>query len=415
MPYSVANLEQDLEGVLHGTTLNQITNLDGVINRAARKLLLDVDPQETIREIPFSTPVFDSVFEYALAPDVKGISILDIRPQVNRGTRDIFNQDYSQQFSLSAQSNGQNGLISQFNIKFNNSLKTIEVNSATAPAAVIVNTASGVSINGSWIQGGAATAPTTNNINWVANGGSIQFDIAAGADPLLATMTNSTQDANDLSAQQDQSTWFLWLNMPVGDDFEDVNLRWGSSATDYWQATAQTMTQAGTAFQNGWNQLAFQWSPATITTVGSPDVTNLTFLEVLIHTNGNEQVGVLLNNITCQMGQILNYLYYSKYMFRDANTGAFQETVTDTSNLINLDTESYNMLFYQVAYLASQQQQGKNALGYDGQFFLNQYNEAVTKYKLRYKSQLQKPKMMYYKMPKPFYGWGAAGPWWPRG
>ncbi len=144
MPYSVANLKQDLEGVMHGTTLNQITNLDGVIDRAARKLVLDVDPQETIREVPFSTPVFDSVFEYALAADVKGISLIDIRPQVNRTQRDIFNQDYSQQFNLAAQQQGQNGLVSQFNVKFNSSLKTIEVNSASAPPAIIMNTASGM-------------------------------------------------------------------------------------------------------------------------------------------------------------------------------------------------------------------------------------------------------------------------------
>lgn len=411
--YSVANLEQDLEGVLHGTTLNQITNLDGVIDRAARKLLLDVDPQETIREVPFSTPVFDSVFEYALAADVKGVSIIDIRPQVNRTQRDIFNQDYSQQFSLASQNNGSGGLLSQFNIKFNSSLKTIEINSASAPPAVFANTASGVTINGTWVNGGSATAPETNNVNWVNGGGSLQFNIAAGAPGTTGSMVNSTTDTLDLTELQNQSTWFLWAYLPTGTEFTNVRLKYGSSASDYYRSDT-TVTQANTAFQNGWNQLAFQWIPANVTTVGSPDVSNITYLEVEFTTDGSLQTAVLLNSITVQMGQILNYLYYSKYMFRNASTGAYQETVTDTSNLINLDTESYNLLFYQVAYLASQQQQGKNALGYDGQFFKQQYDDGVAKYKLRYKSQLQKPRMMYYKKPNPGYGWGAAGPWWPR-
>ncbi len=394
---------------MHGTTLNQITNLDGVINRAARKLLLDVDPQETIREVPFATPIFDSVFEYPLAADVKGVSILDIRPQVNRTSRQIFNQDYSQQFNLAAQQNGQNGNVAQFNIKFNSAIKTIEINSPTAPPSIIMNTASGVTLNGTWTTGGTASNLTTNNVNWVANGGSLQFDLAAGGSGYVE---NSTMDTLDLSENVNQATDFLWSWLPTGSDFTSIELRWGSSSSDYYLSTA-TMTQPGTVFENGWNLTGYIWNDSS--SVGSPDPANITYLRVTYNYDpATTQTAVLLNNITCQMGQILNYLYYSKYMFRDFITGAFQETVTDISNLINLDTESYNMLFYQVEYLASQQQQGKNALGYDGTFFLKQYEDAITKYKLRYKSQLQKPRMMYYKKPNPGYGWGAAGPWWPR-
>lgn len=413
MSYSVANLYADLEGVMHGTTLNQITNLEGVVDRAARKLLLDVDPQETIREVAFSTPVFDSVFEYALAADVKGVSIIDIRPQVNRTSRDIFNQDYSQQFNLSAQQNGQNGLVSQFNIKFNTSLKTIEINSASAPPAIIINTASGTDINGTWTVGGNATALTDNNINWVANGGALQFNLAnTGVPASTGYLENSTMNALDLSENLDQAWNFLWSFLPLGTAFSSIDLRFGSSPTDYYSKTA-TMTQAGTAFVNGWNQTAYQWSAMAV--VGSPDAAAIDYVRVTYTYDGTLQTGVLLNNITTNMGQILNYLYYSKYLFRDSSTGAYQETVTDASNLINLDTESYNLLFYQTAYLASQQQQGKNALGYDGSFFKGEYDAAVTKYKARYKSQLQKPRMMYYKKPNPGYGWGAAGPWSPRG
>lgn len=411
MPYSVANLYQDLEGVMHGTTLNQITNLEGVVYRAARKVLLDVDPQETIREVPFSTPVFDSVFEYALAPDVKGVSIIDIRPQVNRTNRDIFNQDYSQQFNLAAQNNGSGGLISQFNVKFNSSLKTIELNSASAPPAIILNTASGVSINGSWNVGGTATDLTTNNINWVANGGALQFNLAAGAPGSIGWLENSTMNALDLGENLNQAWNFLWSWLPVGADFTSIELRFGSSPTDYYAKTA-TQTQANTAFQNGWNQTAYEWSQ--MSTVGSPNAAAIDYIRITYVYNGELQTAVLLNNITNQMGQILIYLYYSKYLFRDTSTGAYQEKISDPSNLINLDTESYNLLFYQTAYLASQQQQGTNALGYDGQFFKGEYDAAVTKYKLRYKSQLQKPRMMYYRKPNPGYGWGAAGPWWPR-
>ena len=102
-------------------------------------------------------------------------------------------------------------------------------------------------------------------------------------------------------------------------------------------------------------------------------------------------------------GTILSYEYYSKYLFRDAITGAFQETVTDNSNFINLDTESFNLMVYLVAYFAVQQQQGLDAMFYDGNFFLQQYQQGLARYKSMYKSELQKPQSSYYTMNKPGY------------
>jgi hypothetical protein len=99
------------------------------------------------------------------------------------------------------------------------------------------------------------------------------------------------------------------------------------------------------------------------------------------------------------LGTILNYEYYSKYLFRNASTGTFQETVLLDSDLINLDTESYNLLTYKVAEFAVQQQQGLDATFFDGPYFANQYAAALIRYKAMYKSELQEPQSNYYAMP----------------
>lgn len=407
MAYDITALKNDLTGVLHGTSLNQIYNLDGVINRAARQLLLDSDPQETMREVAFTTPIFDSIFDYALAPDVKGISIVDIRPQVNRSFTEIFNQDYSQQFSLgAAQPTG----AAQFEINFNAALKTIRINDPYTVPAVTTNTAEGVTLNGTWTTGGSATALTTDNVNFVAGGGSLMFNLSAGAPGSTGYLENSTMAAVNLTNQLNQGWEFLWSFLPTATAFTSIEFRWGSSATNYYHKTA-TVTQQNTTFQNGWNLLGYEWSSAGV--VGSPNVAAMTYMRVTWTYDGTVQTAVRLNDITSQLGSILNYVYYSKYLFRSFTTGAFQETVTDDSNLINLDTESYNLLFYMTAYLASQQQQGRNAIQYDGKFFLDSYTNGLTKYKLRYRSQTQKPRQYYYKKPNPGYGWGA-GWWWSR-
>ncbi len=141
--------------------------------------------------------------------------------------------------------------------------------------------------------------------------------------------------------------------------------------------------------------------------VGTPNASAITYLRVTWNYTpakaGEVQYGVLLNDIASRLGQVFEYEYYSKYMFRNSLTGAFQETVTDDANGINLDTDSYNILFNQVAYLTAQQLQGLDAAFFDSNFFLQNYAQGVDRYKGLYKSEKQKPQQPYYGLPKPGY------------
>ena len=394
MSYSITNLKADLEGVLHGTTNNQITNLDGLINRAARQLLLDIDPQETKRITELANQIFYQVYDYALPTDVKGNKVIDIRPQTTRYPWDIYNQDYNQQFDVLKAWTFNN----QFTINFDTSIKTIRSNSPLLPQGTIVNQISGVTDNGTFIVGGGASSIETNNINFINFGGSVQFNLDAGQP--TGYIENSTMTAQDLSDQVGQGTEFIFVYLPTASSVTAVNLRWGSAAGDYYSKSV-SVDQAGNAFSDGWNLLAFDWRTAA--TVGAPDASAINYGRITFTYDTTLQTGLLVNSWASRMGTILEIEYYSKYLFRDAITGAYQETVTDDSNLVNLDTESFNLMFYQVAFLASQQQQGRNALQYDGQFFLTKYNEGVQRYKAMYKSELQKPKQMYYAKPNPSY------------
>ncbi len=390
MSYSVQDLENDLSGILHGPTNNQIQNLDGVINRAARTLLLDIDPQETIRDTQFVNPIFNTIFDYPIAADVKGTGLLDIYPQVRRLPRDTWTQAYDQAFDVT-----KNNVFAQanmFNINFNSSLKTIRINAPFLNPPIIVNQIESITSNGTWAVGGTASSLTVNNTNYVNGAGSLQFNVTAGA----ATLANSTMSAVNLSNVAYQSSMFVWVYIPTGSSLTSVNLRWGSSSSNYYTSTV-TQNQDAVAFVNGWNLCQFVWDNST-TTVGTPVNTAINYSQITLNVTAS-MTGCLVNSLDCIMGTILNYSYYSKYMFRDAITGAYQEKVTDPSNLINLDTESYNLLFNLVAFLATQQQQGLDASFYDGNFFGQEYQKGVTRYKALYKSQRQKPQSIYYSEP----------------
>ncbi len=130
---------------------------------------------------------------------------------------------------------------------------------------------------------------------------------------------------------------------------------------------------------------------------------------------GNPQTAVLLNNIVSNLGRILNVVYYSRYMFSDPITGAYKENVTSVNDLINLETDAYAIYFNLVAFLVMQQQQGLDAAFYDGNFFLQEYQKGIARYKQQYPSQQQKAQSVYYRMinGNNYYG-RLGGAWWSR-
>lgn len=389
MSYSIQTLKNDLTGVLHGTTTNEIQNIDGVINRAARKLLLDIDPQETKRTVEFVNPIYNTVFDYPIADDVKGNKLIDIKPQVNRIPRDVWSQAYNQAFDVAKQ-NIYN-MANMFTMNFNTGVKTIRINAPFLNPPVIIDNIEAVSDNGTWAVGGTASDLEVNNTNYVQGSGSLQFDVTTGA----AYIENSTLYAINLEDYVNQASQFVYVYVPTGSTLTSVEARWGSSSGAYYTKTV-TLNQQGVAFVNGWNLCQFDWASAT--TVGSPDPTDITYLRITLNVTGSMSA-CKVNGFNNILGTILAYEYYSKYLFRDATTGAFQETVEDDSDLINLDTESYNLLFNLVAYYATQQQQGLDATAYDGQFFKDEYDSGIARYKSIYKSELQKPQSLYYRQP----------------
>jgi hypothetical protein len=394
--YSIQDLKNDLIGAIHNTTENQITNLNGVIDRAARQLLLDCDPQETKRTLEFVNPIFNSVFDYPIAPDVKGNALIDIRPQVRRIPRDIWTQAYNQEFDVAKE----NLYASEdmFTLNFNSGLKTIRINAPFLNPPVIINQADNLTNNGAWVNSyaGSATNLRIDNTNFVAGTGALTFDYIGSGGPEIM---NSTMTPVDLSLVENQSRIFCWIYIPTNaSNVLSLEIDFGSNPNDGWDSGVISTTNEGTAFQNGWNLIGFDWSSTT--PFGTPNSSAINYFQIYFQLAVDAPItGLKVNGIDSILGTILEYEFYSKYLFRDAITGAFQEKVTDDSNLVNLDTESYNLLFNLTTFLAVQQQQGLDAMFYDGNFFGEAYQDSLAKYKARYKSELQKPQSAYYRMP----------------
>lgn len=403
MAYSVTNLLTDISSVTHGTTINKIPNIYGIINRAARAVLLDVDPKET-QKIVSLAQVFNDVFDYPAPVDLKGDREIDLRPQAGREPWQIFTQDYAQNFDVNKLWTLSNKIYTQWNT----GVKTLRINAPTLTAPTTITDTG--SITG-WAATTGASTITLETQNAVAGGGALKFNLLASSSS--GYIENTTLTAIDLSAQANISTLFLWVYMPSGSAITSVALRFGSDTTANYYLSTATTTQQGTAFQNGWNLLQFPWVSAT--KVGTPVTTAIDSVRVTFAYNSALQTGVMIDNLTSNLGFIFELQYYSKYLFRDASTNAFQETVTDATDntkIINFDTESYNLLFNKTAFYVCQALQGADA-EYDADYWQTEYEKALARYRAQNPSEAMKKAEPYYRLPRRgYFGGGNSNPVW---
>jgi hypothetical protein len=392
MTISIQQVKDDLRGVVHGTTVDKITNLYGLFNRAAGEVLLDVDLQETRRTVNIGQ-VFKSVYDYAAPSDLKGNRIIDIRPQANR-KGETWPQRFNQWFDKKKWLENQN----QFTITHNTGVKSLRIDAPFLTAPAIISSTG--SLTG-WSAVDGADSLVLDTKFSAAGAGALQFYL----DGLMeGRILNSTLNPIDLSEHEGVAKIFFWVYTPtamtgVGNDI--VTIRWGSDPADYWENTTDTQHD-GTAFKSGWNLVSIDW-PASATS-GSPDSSAISFVQVSLFPTV-EMVGAKICNIVSILGQFLEAEYYSRYFFRTP-ANVFKEKVeddaTDLDTLLNVDTESYPVYFEKLTELIFRQLQGDDAKN-EAKEYAQKYRAVLMRYKNLYPSEVQYTQESYYEPTKGNY------------
>ncbi len=387
MSVSISTLKDDLSGIVHGTTVDKITNLYGLFNRAAGEMILDVDPMETKRIVTLSQ-VFNSVYDYSAPSDLKGNRIIDLRPQAGR-KGEVFPQRFNQWFDKKKWLANQN----QFTIQHNTGVKSLRIDAPFLTSPIVL---SDTGSSSPWTAGGTASNVGVDTTYNVAGGGDITFDVTAGTGYIFATAL-PTVDLTDNLGIAYQFYWAYFPSVPTL-----VEFRWGSSASDYYYASSTTQAD-GTAFVAGWNRIGVAWASATL--VGAPVITAYDAIRFSIVAPAS-MVGVKFCYPISVVGQYLEAEYYSKYFFRNPTTNAFQERVVDDSSdletLLNLDTESYGIYVAKLSELIFQQLQGDDAKN-ESKSYAQKYGKLLLRYKNLYPSEVQFAQEPYYEVTKGNY------------
>jgi hypothetical protein len=394
--YTIAQAKSDFAGRLHGTSLNKITNLNELMNRAGRRLFKDHDLQEAIRIQTLVNALFDQVYDIALPADVKSNRIIDIRPQAEyaRSLRDNLDQRYSKQFSLYKQ--WDQNYQPTFNVRNNSGVRSLRV-AKSAVAGILIHPLTSITGTGTWAASGVGSGLLVDNINYVTGGASLLVNATGSGNIVL---TNSTIPAIDFTqagttSYVGNSSLFKWVYMPDASKVTGVNLQWGSSPSNYYTKTVVAGAM-GNAFVTGWNLLRFDWSG--LTPVGSPVATAYTYAQITISVT-SALTGYRVDNIIAQMPTLYEMEYYSFYPFNDAVTGAWKELFTSDNDFINVGPDSYEIFLDQCEVLALQQMQDAGA-SVDIQTAKDQLATDLIDYQSRYPSQITQVKQKYYRMPQ---------------
>lgn len=390
MSYSISQAFDDLSGIIHGKTVNKITNIDSVARRAAQNLLAMIDPDET-RRIDTIT-IYDKILDVAAPSDLKEKRIIDIRPQFDtnnsRAGSDNLGSRFSKDFDL------RRGWGSWFTVMDNGGTKYLRVKAEITPNALTLD---GLDTLGSWAVGGSGQNIALEST--IFPQGAIQFDIAAGVSPITGYVQNTAITQQDFTDLVNKSSAFFVLYIPSAAALAaitSVDLRWGTDMTANYYNRTVTAPHFG-SLKVGKNIMRFDWNGATKT--GTIDATKIDSARISVTTNGTAISALIVSNLMFSIGRVWEIEYYSKYIF--SASGTWQDTVTDGGTLINLDTASYNLFLYEFALASLQQIQGKDAVvdrDYFQKLLHGDGNQAglYEKYKKNNPSQTEKPTQTYY-------------------
>lgn len=344
MSFTIGECKDNLAGLLHGGTLNAITGIEMLFERAANTMLSKIDPIDTLRTAPLASTIHDDVYNYALPSDYK--RIVDLYPQDERNSLDVASRKFAEPFDLDKAF-----AEKQISIEASEGAKFLRVNWRSRPGKVL-NTLESTTDNGLWEAITGASGVATDTIFKVSGSGSVRFNLTATG----GGIKNSTMTEVDLTNEDEIADIFVWVYLPSV-SITSIACRFGNDLTaNYWTPTAQTTQADGTAFKVGWNLIKFGWNGAVETGTVAPSTIDSFQLTI----NGSTAINnIRVDNIIFSIGRNFDIKYYSKFIIKNTSGTWITRTTTD-SDIVVLDSDAIQIFHLENLIAASQQIEGAN-------------------------------------------------------
>jgi hypothetical protein len=337
-----------------------LVNADDTANQAVREVLMEHDLRSTKRGVDILPGLFDNVTEYFLPADMKGEKLVSIFDQESEtglfvNTQQVLlDRPRERQVDLEIVPFEQwhtNQKIGTVAFKENSGVRSLLVSMPSDGSTSVVSTLDALDAGGgTWGGFGDGTNVAVDTGDFIRGTGSLEYDIDASAGT-TAGIVNSTLTATDLSAFFiTTGAVFVFTKINSLTDLTNFELRIGSGAADYSVKTV-TEQHAQTAFTTGWNLLRFDLN--NITTSGTPVNTAITYIALFMNkaTTKVSETGYKFDQICIKTGDIHRMNYYSKYGWQ-SSAGVWKENSTDDTDLLNADTDEFELFVQKGIILA---------------------------------------------------------------
>lgn len=168
--------------------------------------------------------------------------------------------------------------------------------------------------------------------------------------------------AVDFSDHLNLSHGFQWVYIPATlvDYITSVKIEWGQSASAYWHQTKTTPAN-GDDWKAGWNLVEVAWDAAT--KVGSPDegLTSFAAISVIYSASCPDITGVRVSKLSFSRPEFMELWYYSRYLVKDATTGARKRQVEALEDKLLVPTEHKETLVEGVLWQVMDQMGSNNS------------------------------------------------------
>lgn len=347
--YTVAELKDSVAGLLPGRNLDNVTNLDGAIQRAVRNMLQQADVPD-VQETKAYT-LYDGVTEYPAPLTIFGGALLDFRPQ--GGNRDF--TDYTYKKYIADWDREKKLLPNGCSIAFEHR-KGVGIARIASPNPTAKMVLDQCSLTTGWTAGGDATSLALDETVYYETPASLRFNLAASGSNGYIEKTIASQD---FTKYVGVGVVFLAMRLSSATAITSVGVRIGSSSANYYNVS-DTEGFLGAWKVGEWTIVALDLSGATET--GTVDDENVDYLRVYVNYNGTALTNVYLGAVWASLPSPHEMIFYSSAIFLDVN-GEHSKVITTENDYIVLNDAAYTLLEYECAIAMILQSGGSIAEG----------------------------------------------------
>lgn len=342
----VGQLKSSVAGLLQGTNLNYVTDLNGALERAARSLLQNADiPEATERE---SITLYNGVFDYAAPTKIFGSALVDLRPQGI--ARELDDGTYKKPIILFDRT--KTITPSGYNVAFEwrQGIGRARISSSKPQQKIVLDM---MNVTTDWTASGDASGLAQDKTNFYQSNASLRFNLATSGTQGLLTKTLTT--TKDLTDYEGVGVVFLAIRTPSASALTSIRLRLGSDSSNYFQVTSTTGF-LGSWVADDWLLVAFDLSGATET--GTVDIDDVDYIQLAFNYNGTAMTNFRVGGLFISLPSPSEFIYQTAALFKASGQNPSQ-TITDDNDQIILADPAY-LLYEHEAALGIHLQNGGN-------------------------------------------------------